>query len=67
MEKQWCSISAIYILPVQNGLEQGNALSPSLFNFPVEYAITKVQENQEPKEHISFWSMLMILIYWVKI
>jgi hypothetical protein len=42
MEKQWCSASAIYRLPVQNGLEKGNALSPLLFNFAVEYAITKV-------------------------
>jgi hypothetical protein len=28
--------------PIQNGLEQGDALSPQLFNF----AIRKTQENQ---------------------
>jgi hypothetical protein len=32
--------------PIQNGLKQGDALSPLLFNFDSEYAVRKVQENQ---------------------
>jgi len=33
--------------PITNGLKQGNALSPMLFNFVLEYTITRVQVNRD--------------------
>ena len=33
--------------PISNGLRQGDALSPPLFNFALEYAIRSVQVKQD--------------------
>jgi hypothetical protein len=34
-------------LPIKNVLKQGEALTPLLFNFAVDYTIRRVQVNQE--------------------
>jgi hypothetical protein len=35
-----------HIFPIQNGLKQGDSLSPLLFKFALGHAIRKVQKNQ---------------------
>jgi len=33
--------------PIRNGLKQGDDLTPILFNFALDYAIRRVQVNQD--------------------
>jgi len=35
------------IFPIRNGLKQGDALSPFLFDFALKYAIKSIQVNQD--------------------
>ena len=35
------------MFPIRNSLKQGDALSPLLFNFALEYAIRRVQVDQD--------------------
>jgi hypothetical protein len=42
-----CVLQQADRFPIKNGLKQGDALSPLLFNFALQYAITRVQAYQE--------------------
>ena len=49
--------------------KQGDALSPLLFKFALEYVIRRVQVNQDGlklNDTLQICLMLMMLIYWVE-
>ena len=43
----WVGKNLSEMFPIRNGLKQGDALSPLLFNFALEYVIKRVPENQD--------------------
>jgi len=43
----WVGKNLSDMFPIRNGLKQGDALSPLLFNFAVECTIRRVQVNQD--------------------
>jgi hypothetical protein len=51
-------------LPTQSGLKQGDALTPLLFNFTLEYVIRKVDENQLELKLNEEWHLLGCYAMW---
>ena len=43
----WVGKNLLDMFPIRNGFKQGDALSPLLFNFALEYAIRRVQVTQD--------------------
>jgi hypothetical protein len=47
------------MFPIENGLKKGDALSPLLLNFALEYAIRRVQVKQDDSKLNSTHQLLV--------
>ena len=47
ISRVWVSKDLCDVFPVKNGLKQGDALLPLPFNSPLQYAIRRVEVNQD--------------------
>jgi len=45
--RDWVGKNLSDMFPIRNGLEQGDALPPLLFNFALQYAIRRFQVTQD--------------------
>ena len=43
----WVGKNLSALFPIRNGMKQGDALLPLLFNFALQYTIRRVQVNQD--------------------
>jgi hypothetical protein len=58
------------MIPIRNGLEEGDALSPLPFNFALQYAISRDQVNQDGLKSNSTYSLVVYddeVTYWAEV